>query len=408
MDEGLPGKRDGSIARDGTPSDASADAPAFSSTVVPLVLDSWEFRDGVVKRGDAWRKYRDGLGAFQREDFATAEQLLAEAIEIEGTYDLAQAALGVVFMRTKDHRRCVEVSERCVRSIFEPKTLGACSFNLGKCFEHLGDDSRAFEAYRVSLEFRANATVERAIAVTGRRLKRPKAAQVRREQRESLVKSASEDFLVQRCTTKVSGDDRPGVLACGALTVWGVAGSFTDARATEVILTVSDPRIAHAKGSGYGVLLSKASEGWRERAKTDLLAPGEGGVDFEGYLSSKEGRDQVVVQVSDCWEGCCRGWVQAVRVERTGETMQFTAEKLLPVGLDRAEPSLPTKRALVTGVRTIDENGDGHAELLLRFEARLGKANPLVSYHRVRLEGDTAKLTGQLPPRAIFKRCSSQ
>lgn len=66
----------------------------------------------------------------------------------------------------------------------------------------------------------------------------------------------------------------------------------------------------------------------------------------------------------------------------------------------------PTQHALITGARELDEDGDGIYELLLRFEARLGKANPHVSYHRIRLDGDIAKLKGQLPDRALLPRCS--
>jgi len=380
-------------------------APTSTPSVPGLVLESWRMPDGRVRRGDAWRLYLKGLEATRRDELDRAGELLSKSIAVDPTYELAQAALGVVYMRAKRYDDCVAVSQRCVQTIFDSSTMGACYYNLGKCLEHLGEDESAYDAYLASLEVRANDTVERALKAESRKLRRTGKIVIDRVRREETEQSAALFFLRQTCKAKVIRDEPPGTSRCGPLTVWGTSGSFSSPGADEVLLAVRDDRVVHAKGLGYGVLLRRSERQWKQLAQTRLLSPGEGGVDFEGSLEGRGGVSVPVVQVSDCWLGCCQGSVIAIKTKMTGDEIELTASKLLDVGSTTGSGEGESKQALVTGSRSIDEGGDGSPELLLRYEQRVGKANPSVTYLRVRLDGAEPTLVGKVSNRSFLPRC---
>jgi len=171
-----------------------------------------------------------------------------------------------------------------------------------------------------------------------------------------------------------------------------------------VLLAISGDAAAEGReGSerGFGVLLRALGDGWEEVARTPRLAPGQGGVDFEGALPLPDGRSRPVVQVSDCRDGCCPGVVQVLGFEPRGEGIEITADELFPVGASRGGSS--ASQALVSGARPIAEAG-GPQGLLLRFETREGRANPAVSYLRIGLDGARPRVSGVVPTGAV-PRC---
>jgi hypothetical protein len=372
--------------------------------IPPYVVRSWDLADGAARRGDAWRQYREGMAALGRSDLEGAERLLLQVLETDRSYEAAYGALAVVYMRAKSYPRCVEISRQCVNRVLDGDRLGACYYNLGTCLEHLGVDDLAFEAYRRSLESRANDVVEKRLGLAARRLGRAR-PDIARLDRDSVVKAASTSFLHGTCETGITTDDRPGVLSCGGIAAWGAVGTFSEPGVDEVLLAVADDRVPREKGGGYGVLMRKVSAEWQELARTSHLAPGQGGLDFEGTLRRPDGTDVVVVQVSDCWEGCCEGHIRAIGLARRGDSIGTTATDLLPVGSSREDPAAPSLRAFVTGARPIDEDRDGHSGLLLRYETRLGKNNPSVRYVRVDLVGGAPRVLGKTPPRPSLPRC---
>ena len=376
-----------------------------ASPVPPPMLAEWDHPDGKVLRGKAWRLHRQAHKALRANDFVEAERLWTEAVDADHSFEAAYGALCVVHMRSKNHEACVEASQRCVKSVFDSGRLGACYYNLGKCLEHLGDEDSALEAYRNSLEFRDNATVERAYLAIGKGLGREVPTSSKRAAAEALTKAAATVFLRRNCKSTVSFE-RPGIYVCGPMTVWGEAGGFTSADGRDVVLIVHDERLSRADRKGYGVLLSLREGGWHQRAKTRLLAPGEGGVDFHAAPPLDDGRRFALVQVTDCSDGCCHGSFGTLEFRPSGEGLRVLGKALVSVGSGRNEPDGSTKKALVTGTRRIDEDGDGVADLLLaRYETRRGSYNPTIYYLRYQLQESSLQLRGDSPPRDALPRC---
>ncbi len=376
-----------------------------SSPVPPVLLSAWGHADGKVLRGKAWRLHRQGHKALRASDFTEAERLWTEAIEADHSFEAAYGALAVVHMRAKNHEACVDVSQSCVTNVFAHERLGACYYNLGKCLEHLGDDESAFDAYRNSLQSRKNATVEKAYFSVGNRLGYKISNGFGRAEAVSLTKAAATVFLRRSCKATITSE-RPGVFTCGPMTVWGEAGSYTATGAQEVVLVVRDERIPPADRSGYGLLWGRDDVRWRQLAKTRLLAPGEGGVDLHRAFPIGDGRGISLVQVTDCIDGCCGGSFGTLELRPSGKAVRVLGNALFSVGSGRSNPEELTKKALVTGTRQIDEDGDGAADVLLvRFETRLGSYNPNIYYLRYRMEGSGLQLQGTPPPRDALPRC---
>jgi tetratricopeptide (TPR) repeat protein len=364
------------------------------------VLGRLALADGPVKRGAAHRSYREALRLLGGDDVEGARAALERAVAAEPSYTLALGSLAVVHLRAGRHEACAVVSAQCVERAFEAEHLGACYFNLGACLEHLGDEAGAYEALRASLEARDNEAAAKTVARLARRLRRPAAPATDRAEREGLVRRAAASYFESTCGRAAFPADRPGVATCGEAAAWGDAGAFSGAGRQEVLLAVAD---GGAAPEGFGVLMREVDGRFRVVARTRLLAPGRGGVDFLGRLRLVDGRDVSIVQSSSCEGGCCTGWVRALRAESQADGAAISATRLVPVGTTRTDDGQTVIQALVTGVRLL-AGPDGPSPVL-RYETRFGRANPDVSYLRVVERDGAAAIVGRFPAASAVPAC---
>ena len=384
--------------------DADAGAPRVAA-VPGQILERFELTDGPVDRSAASRLEREAYRALGANDLEAAERLWTEVLAADPTNERAWGELSLTHLRAERYDRCVEAAERCLARVFGRERLGACAYNLGQCHARLGHDEAAVEAYLRSLEWRRSAAVERMAATAAKRLGRGPLS-IEREAAEARVRAAARQLLARSCAAPASTRE-DGAETCGPITAWGIAGSFSAAGASEVLLAVHDDAVSHQEGSGYGVLMRSEARGWVEVGRTPLLAPGDGGVDFLELLPTAEGTVIPIVQVSDCSDGCCAGAVSAVRFARADSGTRIALESLFPVGSATAAAAAPGRRALVTGARRIASTSGPQSDLLLRSETRVGRGRVVVRYLRVMWAEGRVQVTGAVPTAGDAPHCDA-